>query len=289
MSSSTIKTYSEQTRQEPFKSFSIVRMEDIYDVHQGQPDAPHRHDYYTVLLVQQAAGQHIIDFNSYELSACQAWFISPGQVHQIVEQERSLGHGMVFSSHFLVENNIPLSFIDDLNLFHDYGHTPALQLEAQPFAQLQQLCQQMEEWHHSSQPFRQRALGALMELFLITCNANCIVPFDNPHHHEAGHAILKNFKALVEEHYQQWHGTKPYAEALHITPDHLNRTIKSLIGKTAKEYLQSRITTAAKRMLYFTELSSKEIGYQLGFSEPGNFSAFFKKCTGSSPGQFRQG
>ncbi|MBL4708824.1 MAG: helix-turn-helix domain-containing protein, partial [Flavobacteriales bacterium] len=56
----------------------------------------------------------------------------------------------------------------------------------------------------------------------------------------------------------------------------------------AKEYIQSRIITEAKRLLYFSKLSNKQIGYELGFGEPANFSAFFKKCTGFSPSNFLQ-
>jgi len=39
-------------------------------------------------------------------------------------------------------------------------------------------------------------------------------------------------------------------------------------------------------MIYFTDLSNKEIGYSLGFMEPAHFSAFFKNCTGHSPSNF---
>ena len=92
----------------------------------------------------------------------------------------------------------------------------------------------------------------------------------------------------METHYKTWHATSQYANELNITPDHLNRSIKSLIGKTAKEYIQARITIAAKRMLYFSDLSTKEIAYDLGFSEPANFSNFFKKCTGISPSEFKK-
>jgi len=59
------------------------------------------------------------------------------------------------------------------------------------------------------------------------------------------------------------------------------------MGKTAKEYIQSRIIVGAKRMLYFSDSSIKEIAFELGFQEPSNFNAFFKKCTGLSPGEFR--
>ncbi|VAX18427.1 Transcriptional regulator, AraC family [hydrothermal vent metagenome] len=86
----------------------------------------------------------------------------------------------------------------------------------------------------------------------------------------------------------QWHATSDYAKELFVTPDHLNRIVKLLTGKTTKEFIQSRISVEAKRMFYLSNLSIKEIGYKLGFSEPANFSAFFKKCTGKSPSTFKK-
>ena len=77
-----------------------------------------------------------------------------------------------------------------------------------------------------------------------------------------------------------------YAEALHITPDYLNASLKSLTGTGAKEHIQNRILIAAKRLLKFSDLNTKEIAYELGFSEPANFSIFFKKHTGISPSKF---
>ncbi len=284
----TIKTYQNVNRQDPLQDFGISRMEDIYARRKGEVDSPHRHDYYTVLLVKKGRGAHFIDFQEHPLQDQQVFFISPGQVHQVVEEEASQGFSLVFSSQFLASNNIPFRFLDDLNLFQDYGQNPPMPLDTQKLHQLSYYCEEMLEDYQSQDKFRHQAIAALLEVFLIRANHWCTLPFENTQRLEAGNVILRAFKGLVETHFTEWHKSQQYAEALHISPDHLNRTIKSLIGKTAKEYLQSRLTIAAKRLLYFSEQSNKEIAYTLGFSEPANFSAFFKKCTGTSPSAFRK-
>ncbi len=282
-----VKTYQNVNREDESMSFGISRMEDIHDKHGGKPDEPHRHNYYTILLVKKASGEHRIDFNSYPLGNMQLFFISPGQVHQMIEASRSVGYSMVFSTQFLVQNNIPLSFIDDLNLFNDFGDTPPLTLSKEELETLSRYAEEILEINASDRSFKYEAMGAFIKLILIRCHNLCSLKSIDSNIQETGNTVLRNFKSLVDLHHTQWHGTTEYANELNISPDHLNRVIKSLTGKTAKEHIQSRIITAAKRLIYFTDLSSKEIGYELGFSEPGNFSAFFKKCTGFSPSKFK--
>lgn len=283
---SDIKTYTHVNRDDANALFGISRMEDIYDKRNGEPDEPHRHDFFTVLLTKSAKGIHNIDFNEYELSNSQVFFVSPWQMHQVIEHQRSEGFSMVFSEDFLAANNIPLSFIDDVNLFRDFGETPPIELSTKSLEILTVYCNQIIEFRDSEATHKNRAIAALLELFLIQCNNICSKP-ENTQQLEAGNTILRQFKQLVDKHHRTEHSTAFYASELHITPDHLNRTVKSLIGKTAKQFIQSRVTIAAKRMLVFSELSHKEIGFELGFSEPANFSAFFKKCTGKSPSEFQ--
>lgn len=283
-----IKTYQQVNRQDTSLTFGVSKMETSYDKRKGKKDAPHRHDYYTVLLVNKANGEHFIDFNEYELSDNHVFFVSPGQVHQVIENEQSFGYVLTFSVQFLVKNNIPLSFIEDLNLFNDYGNAAPMKLEKHQTDKLANYCEEILHFNHSAIKFEQQAIGANLKLFLIYCNNLCTAPTENTQLIQAGHFILKNFKNAVEKHHTQWHSSTEYANHLNITADHLNKTIKSLIGKTAKEYIQTRISIAAKRLLYFSDLSTKEIAYQLGFSEASNFSAFFKKCTNLSPSKFRK-
>ncbi len=282
-----IKTYATIRSDNTSYAFNWSDMGQIYQARKGQPDTPHRHDYYTILLIEKAEGEHVVDFKAYPLGERQVFFIHPGQVHQLLENVPTQGQVLVFSPDFLMQNNIPIDFINDLNLFRSYGQQPPLLLLPEQWVQLHHYVQEMRDALQSPYKYRMVAIGALLKLFLIYCNHHCILRDEHPQQLEAGHAILKSFKQLVEQHYKTWHHSTEYAKALHITPDHLNRTIKSLLGKTAKAYLQERLTIAAKRLLYFSELSNKEIGYELGFSEPANFSAFFKRNVGQSPSQFR--
>lgn len=281
-----VKTYHTVDRSNEKVMFGASKMEDVFLRRNGEIDEPHRHDFYTVLLIERGKGSHRIDFNTYELGEYQLFFVAPGQVHQLIEEEATVGYAMTFSTQFLVVNSIPLSFINSLNLFHDYGQSPPLKPNHDQFLKLQHFCSEILNLFQGSQKMKELSIGSFLKLFLIECNNLCSLHPDELNSHVSENRIIHDFKEQVNQAYKKEHSTSYYAGQLHISSDHLNRIIKTAIGKTAKEYIQSRIVTEAKRLLYFSNLSNKEIGYELGFNEPAHFSAFFKKCTGDSPSNF---
>lgn len=283
-----LKTYKTVNQANESENFSIARMEEIYERRKGAIDEPHRHNFFTVLLVKEAKGKHIIDFKEHELASNQVYFIHPGQVHQVKEETRSTGYVITFSSEFLIRNNISVSFIENLNLFNSFGDAPPLVVNSQEIEKLCAYAMEVEEVFAQEMEFKFQAIGALLKLILIRCNSICTTSQPNTQLTESGSTLFRNFKELINKNYSNWHQISEYAEELHITADHLNRVSKSLTGLTAKEHIQNRIIIAAKRLLYFTDLNNKEVGFELGFSEPSHFSAFFKKCTGKSPSQFKK-
>ncbi len=271
-------------------SFRMKRMEEIHQQAEGVVDPPHRHDYYTLIFTEEATGTHTVDFHTYSLANKQIYFISPGQVHQLAASSEPKGWVLTFSQEFLIRNGIRETFISDINLFKDYGQAPPLELAVLHFDHLRILFQQMATMYQQHSPFRYEAIGAWLKLVLIECNQACDLP-EGGHVQtmEAASGILRQFKALVNTYFREWHKVAEYAGQLGVTPDHLNKSVKSLTAKTAKEYIQSRITVEAKRQLLFSQLSAKELAYELGFETPSHFSSFFKKCTGQSPTAFRVG
>lgn len=283
----SVKTYRTISKEDNLLNFGVSKMEDIYQKRNGQVDDPHRHDFYTVLIVENAKGQHKIDFNSYDLGANQIFFVSPGQVHQVIEEASSVGYVMTFSVDFLIYNSIPLNFISDLNLFNSYDQSPPLNPKESIFHKIIDYCNEIYTLFVSDQKNKLLSIGALLKLILIQCSNSCTLHLEE-NEEDSKSSIIRDFKLAVDQNYKIQHSTSFYAELLNVSPDHLNRTVKKKIGKTAKEYIQTRIITEAKRLLYFTSLTNKEVGYELGFSEPANFSAFFKNCTNSSPSNFKK-
>jgi len=80
--------------------------------------------------------------------------------------------------------------------------------------------------------------------------------------------VPQKLKDLIEQHYREKHLPKDYAELLHI--------------------ISERIIIEAKRELYLTSKTVKEISTELGYEDEFYFSRFFKKNTDISPSVFRK-
>lgn len=275
-------------RRKPNKDFMLQEMGAIYEQAEGKVDVPHRHDYFTVILVEHASGEHIIDYKSFRFQDRQVFFVSPGQIHQVITEAKPNGWVFTFSRDFMTGNNIPEQFISNLNLFRQFGDSPPLELDTDNFHRLKDIVLKMEACIPLEMKYRNRALGAYLQLFLIFCNNTCsanLLELDDKH---SGICMFRKFKSLVDLNFKNWHKVSSYASEIHISPKHLSQTVKNLSGKTAKGFIQDRITLEAKRMLWHTALSVKEIAFELGFEEPEHFSGFFRKNAGVSPSSFRE-
>ena len=103
----------------------------------------------------------------------------------------------------------------------------------------------------------------------------------------AQEAFIK-FQQLLRSHIGKERKVKFFADQMNITPRQLNVITQSTIHLSAKDFIISTLILEAKKYLRCSDLSSKEIAYQLGFDEPTNFTKFFKKHTGLLPSEFTQ-
>jgi len=254
----------------------------------GIADTPHRHNYYTVIWPLTATGKHIIDFREYPIWPHHLFFVSPGQVHQIITNPDPTGYVILFTAEFLDKNSIRNDFISNLRLFQKSDETPPLVLNDHLVSTLKPFAGEMLSAFHKQDDLFCETIGAYLKLFLIECSRNYSPETDtNTQNLEVGKTLVKHFKDIVEKHFVKWHQVREYAEALSVTPNYLNEVIKSAVNISAKDYIQDRIILEAKRMVIFTGKSGKEIGFDLGFEDPSHFSKFFKTNTGQSLQSFK--
>ena len=269
--------------------FVIKTMEEIDELMGGIADNPHRHNYYTVIWPLTATGKHVIDFKEYPILPHHLFFVSPEQVHQIITDPNPTGFVILFTSEFLEKNSIRNDFITNLRLFQKSDETPPFPLTTQMVSTLEPFAIRMLSAFKSRKELYFETIGAYLKLFLIECNGNCtLIPDTNTQNIEVGKTIVKNFKAIVEREFKNWHQVKDYAESLSVTPNYLNEVIKSAINISAKDFIQERLILEAKRMAIFTGKSGKEIGFELGFEDPSHFSKFFKTNTRLSLQDFKE-
>ena len=72
------------------------------------------------------------------------------------------------------------------------------------------------------------------------------------------------------------------AKKLALTTNSLYRIVKEYSGTSPKDFLTNRLMIEAQRKLHYSNLSVKELAYELGFNDPDYFSRLFKKCTGKN-------
>jgi AraC-like DNA-binding protein len=78
------------------------------------------------------------------------------------------------------------------------------------------------------------------------------------------------------------------ARRLRVSTSTLTRTCNDVLGHSAKEEVDRRVTLEAQRLLVHSSSTSAAIGELLGFSEPTNFVKFFRRRVGTTPEAFRQ-
>ncbi|MDN5204127.1 helix-turn-helix domain-containing protein [Fulvivirgaceae bacterium BMA10] len=82
------------------------------------------------------------------------------------------------------------------------------------------------------------------------------------------------------------------AQLLNVTPHHLSQIINEHLGKSFSDYINyHRIETAKEKLKdpRYKHLKIASIAYESGFNGISTFNTLFKKHTGSTPSEYRQG
>jgi len=105
---------------------------------------------------------------------------------------------------------------------------------------------------------------------------------------------LNKFESLLSDYFSSGKPLKYglptvgyFADQLHLSSNYFGDLIKKETGKSAQEYIQTKLIDVAKEKVFDPNKSVSEIAYELGFKYPQHFSRMFKQQVGHSPKAFR--
>jgi len=131
-------------------------------------------------------------------------------------------------------------------------------------------------------------LRILLKRFIIRCTRLANRQLVKNGNKQSEIDLLRHFNVLVEEHFKEKKSVSEYAEMLYKSPKTIANVFSKNSDLTPLEVIHERVIIEAKLMLLYTDKTSKEIGYDLGYSDPAQFSKLFKKQTGVTTGEFRK-
>lgn len=99
--------------------------------------------------------------------------------------------------------------------------------------------------------------------------------------------LFRTFTDLVEDNYARHLNLQAYTTRLAVSESKLNRVCQNISNSSPKILINERLLQEVRRLLIFSNLTSKEICFQLCFSDPAYFSRFFKRHTGLTARQYR--
>lgn len=247
----------------------------------------HRHNYYEILFFVGGEGSHMIDFESHALQNTTLHFISPGQVHALNRQRGVDGYVLNFTKEFFVLNGGNGAVLNDFPAFNKTVF-PIVKLSPSDFLDLTRLVDQMHNEIEGTSGFKESVLVAYINLMLAKCKALLMETPDYKKNSDPTQQLFQRFNALLEDNYLELRKVTDYADRLNLSPNHLSAAIKKITGKTAGDLIHQRLILEAKRLLLHSDITAKEIAYQLNFNDPPYFTRFFKANTGYSPENFRK-
>lgn len=246
---------------------------------------PHRKDYYFWAFVKDGSTQHWIDMTPYKLKPNTFYFTVPHQVHLKEEAKPLTGMSICFTDDFLaLEEN---SLLRQLPIIQNPDNGHELTLSDVDVAFIEDMLEKIyqENARHSS--WQQSMLMGYMRILFIYLSRLYTEQFSRKDAVQ-DRVLLKKYLDKIEESYIEYHEVSVYADMLNISAGHLSEVVKEQSGKPAIAHIHDRLMLEAKRLLFHTDQSIKEIAFSLGFEDASYFNRFFKRLSDQTPAGYRK-
>lgn len=216
--------------------------------------------------------------------------IPAGQIFKVRYYENSKGYMGGFHSSLIESHGVSENGMNRLGFLRIWGN-PKFALEPAGSAGISALMERLCREYGQQQPDVE-----IIKAYLAALLAEVYAVYKKHNSQEGKHGstICSKFLELLF-HSNDSCGRKDasalsvtyYAEQLSITPNHLNKVVKNVTGKSPSVWIEEAVMQQAKRLLRTTHLSLGEIAGMIGIMDQSYFARRFKKHEGISPRDYR--
>lgn len=273
--------------------FTIHPLEEI---HGNVPEKSplFRTNYYTIVMIAKGQGKYIVDRHTYPTQPRTIYFSNPGHIKGFEIDELPQGFIITFAESFL-KQYVSKDIFDEFP-FLIAEVVPPQYPDSEIFQEFYNLGNQLLKEYQNNSDYKFKIIGSLMVVLLLKIKERFWNRYNPLQESDNGSTIVVTFKHNLEKHFRNLqtgdadtlYQVQDYAEAQHLHPSYLSTVIKTKTGKSVNNWIAEKVIAEAQAILSRSPVSVQEVAYQLGFKEPGHFSRFFKKHTGTSPSSFRE-
>ncbi|MFA6273890.1 MAG: helix-turn-helix domain-containing protein [Candidatus Paceibacterota bacterium] len=249
-----------------------------------------RLNYYSLIWIQKGNGTVKVDFSEYDFSPNQLLAFAPYQPFMLATTQEIQGIVIHFHPDFFCIHKHHQEVACNGVLFNNIYAPPYVFIDELTQNTFNMALEQIKTEIQNPAVAQYELLISYLKIILITASRikkEQQVSLVNDIEPEAPF-VLQNLKNYIELHFKTKHSASDYADLLNITPKALAKIAKTYFNKTLTDLIAERIIIEAKRELYLTSKTVKEIAYELGYDDEHYFSRFFKNNADVSPQMYRE-
>ncbi len=250
----------------------------------------HRHPFYEMVFIDDADGEHIVDYSAYGKLRDVVFLISPGQTHYWKNVTKANGVLIYFNEEFLFRSSIAISSVWEVQLFKEIAQTPAIYMNEEFAESMRTIVRIMLKEYREKRKDYPEVLRACLNIMLIQFHRF----HELAEQKEAGlslklsvNQLSLRFQNLISQKISENLSVGQYAEILGVSQSHLNEYLKKQTGKSAGMLIREAQINEIKRLLVNTELNIAEIAEKMNYQDAAYFCRAFKRETGLSPSRYR--
>ncbi|WP_316777797.1 helix-turn-helix transcriptional regulator [Pedobacter antarcticus] len=234
-----------------------------------------------VFILQEKGTTHIeIDFQEHYLEASSIIYIHPDQIHRVIGFENA-----TIISWIITSENLQPEFLKLLETLKPVNALPLKNNILSIITETSSLCIKLFERKHEK--LFDSILKASCNTLIALVASQYLVKSKSKDNSSRFEVITKAFKSSLENDFTKVKSPTVYANNLNISTPYLNECFKNTTGHSVSHHIQQRIILEAKRLLYHSNKSVKEIAVELGYDDYSYFTRLFAKITGMTPLAFR--